>query len=358
MFFSSAQRVPFRLLACACLPCQRSLFHMPRRTSSNALVAHCTTWKASRQIRACGARSFTALWIHSAPSADTCVNAFDRSGPRSSKKRSSVSVSRPGAAHTSRPVAWSTITVKYRCPLRCAISSMPILVSPSRRSLLPDRSATTLVTIAATVRQVTRSNADTTVIALCAASHAQVSSNARVCRAFARAHGTAATITPCSGQVTRGASASRNACTVPRSRVRHRRRPSPASRYGHRRRQLEQRNACEATGRTAATSTSSPRLSSLTNSTPSTTVCSTPSRRRNTLTLDTPFSVLGSCSSTAQKPIRRTARRLNDQETSCTGTAGEPEECPLTCLALHLIEECGRRTPTVVMNDRSQNLLQ
>ena len=54
-----------------------------------------------------------------------------------------------------------------------------------------------------------------------------VSSNARVRRAPWRAHGTATTTTPCSGQRTRGASASMNARTVPRSSARQRLRPSP-----------------------------------------------------------------------------------------------------------------------------------
>ena len=43
------------------------------------------------------------------------------------------------------------------------------------------------------------------------------SSNARVCPAPCRAHGTAATTTPCSQQLTRGASASSTARTAPRS---------------------------------------------------------------------------------------------------------------------------------------------
>ncbi len=62
-----------------------------------------------------------------------------------------------------------------------------------------------------------------------AASQATVSSKNRVCRAAWRAHGTAATTAPCSGQATRGASASSSAVTVPRSSARHRRRPSPWS---------------------------------------------------------------------------------------------------------------------------------
>ena len=40
---------------------------------------------------------------------------------------------------------------------------------------------------------------------------------------------TAATVGPCSGQLTRGASASNHTRTVPRSSPRHRRQPSPRS---------------------------------------------------------------------------------------------------------------------------------
>ena len=93
--------------------------------------------------------------------------------------------------------------------MRWAISSIPIRVSPSSRSAFPARSATTRVTIAATVRHDTRSSAASTLNEACAASHAQVSSNARVTRASGRAHGTAATTTPCSAHSTRGASATR-----------------------------------------------------------------------------------------------------------------------------------------------------
>jgi len=80
-----------------------------------------------------------------------------------------------------------------------------------------------------TVRQLIRSSSATVEAAVCAASHAQVSSNPVVQRAPGRAQGTAPTTTPCSGQVTRGASASRCAGTVPTSNVRHRRRPWPRS---------------------------------------------------------------------------------------------------------------------------------
>ena len=106
---------------------------------------------------------------------------------------------------------------------------MPIRRSPARRSTAASTSADTRVTTAPTVRQATRISSVTAVFEHCTASQATVSSNARVCPAPCRAHGTAATTTPCSGQRTRGASAFSIACTTLRSRARHRRRPSPRS---------------------------------------------------------------------------------------------------------------------------------
>ena len=47
------------------------------------------------------------------PSAETWVICAQRSGPRASKNAARVALSRPGAAHTSRPVSWSTTTVRY-----------------------------------------------------------------------------------------------------------------------------------------------------------------------------------------------------------------------------------------------------
>ena len=85
------------------------------------------------------------------------------------------------------------------------------------------------VTIADTLRHDTRSSALTVERAECTANQAAVSSNARVCPAPCRAHGTNATTTPCSAQRTRGASASITARTVPRSNDRQRRRPRPGS---------------------------------------------------------------------------------------------------------------------------------
>lgn len=57
------------------------------------------------------------------------------------------------------------------------------------------------------------------------ASQATVSSNAVMCPAPCRAHGTWATTTPCSGHDTRGASASSHTGSTPASACRHRRRP-------------------------------------------------------------------------------------------------------------------------------------
>ena len=82
------------------------------------------------------------------------------------------------------------------------------------------------------------------------ANQATVSSKAYVWPASCRAHGTDATPTPCSRQVTRGASASNTARTVPRSSARHRRLPWPASYPGDRRRHLPQRLRARLVGRT------------------------------------------------------------------------------------------------------------
>src|SRR5664280_9987 len=89
-----------------------------RRTRSRAFVPHITTWNGSRQIAACGAFSRTTEWIHSAPSAETCVSRADLVVPRASKNNVRVSLLRPSWAHTSRPVSWSTTHVRYRCPFR------------------------------------------------------------------------------------------------------------------------------------------------------------------------------------------------------------------------------------------------
>ena len=59
------------------------------------------------------------------------------------------------------------------------------------------------------VRHEIRINAVIVVFEHAAASQATWSSKDRVCAAPCRAHGTAAVTTPCAGQATRGASASR-----------------------------------------------------------------------------------------------------------------------------------------------------
>ena len=70
-----------------------------------------------------------------------------------------------------------------------------------------------------------------------------------------RATGTAVTVTPWRRHLTRGASASTNAFTVPRSRARHRRRPSPPSSPGLRRPHRPHRLRRDAVGRTCTTIT-------------------------------------------------------------------------------------------------------
>jgi hypothetical protein len=109
------------------------------------------------------------------------------------------------------------------------ISSMPIRVNPANRSTFAPVSAQTRATIAPTVSQATRINTRTADFDAWVANQATVASKSRVCPAPCRAHGTAATTTPCSGHATLGASASIITRTVPRSSARHQRRPSPRS---------------------------------------------------------------------------------------------------------------------------------
>lgn len=82
-------------------------------------------------------------------------------GPEVVEERPITSLLRPSRAHTSRPVSWSTTTVKYRCPLRQAIPSIPIRRSPPSRSARPASSATTRPTMPDTVRQETRNKVAT-----------------------------------------------------------------------------------------------------------------------------------------------------------------------------------------------------
>ena len=80
--------------------------------------------------------------------------------------------SRPGAAQTSRPLSWSTTTVRYRCPLRWLISSIPIRVSPASRSRPSAASAATRAQIPPTVRHAIRISCETAVFEQLTASHA------------------------------------------------------------------------------------------------------------------------------------------------------------------------------------------
>lgn len=93
-------------------PWRRASFQACRRTSSRASVAHLTTWKGSAHCTACGQRSVTTSATQSAWSADTCVIRALRWGPSVSKNLHSVARSRPGAAHSSRPVSWSATIVR------------------------------------------------------------------------------------------------------------------------------------------------------------------------------------------------------------------------------------------------------
>ena len=99
-------------------------------------------------------------------------------GPNASKNRRRVAVSRPGAAHTSRPLSWSTTTVRYLWWRLYEISSMPIRRRPANRSILFSVSLQTRATIDPTVRQAIRINSHTAVFEQATASHATVSSNA------------------------------------------------------------------------------------------------------------------------------------------------------------------------------------
>jgi hypothetical protein len=74
--------------------------------------------KGSIQRTALGQCLATTLEIQLAASALTWVICAQRSFPSASKKRVSVFSSRPLAAHTRRPVSWSTTTMRYRWPRR------------------------------------------------------------------------------------------------------------------------------------------------------------------------------------------------------------------------------------------------
>ena len=94
----------------------RASFQAPRRTSSRASLAHFTMWKGSATRTAPGHLSATMVSMKSAPSALTWVIWAHRSGPSRSKNSATVALVRPGAAHTSRRVSWSTTTIRYLWP--------------------------------------------------------------------------------------------------------------------------------------------------------------------------------------------------------------------------------------------------
>src|SRR5664280_1270966 len=162
---------------------------------------------------------------------------------------------------------------------------MPIRRRFANRSVVASASATTRVTIDPTVRQAIRSRSRTADFEQCVTSHAAVSSKAQVWPAPCLAHGTCAAMTPCSGQLTRGASASRNARIRPRSRVRHRRRPSPWSYPEQRFPQRPHRRLVALRGRTDTTRN----CSTSSNSTSSTTTLANPSSPAHSLAERTPF---------------------------------------------------------------------
>jgi hypothetical protein len=75
-------------------------------------MPHATTWNGSAQRTALGARRFTTPAIQSAKSAETWVSRAERSGPSWSKNTPRAASLRPGPAHTSAPVSWSTTTIR------------------------------------------------------------------------------------------------------------------------------------------------------------------------------------------------------------------------------------------------------
>jgi hypothetical protein len=104
---NSSERSPLKSLAALAPPVSRRWFHSSRRTSSRAEVAQAMRWKVSRQTSAPGARSWTTVRIHSAPSQVTNWSFADRSSPRASKNELTVSFVRPFATQITLPVRWS-----------------------------------------------------------------------------------------------------------------------------------------------------------------------------------------------------------------------------------------------------------
>ena len=162
---------------------------------------------------------------------------------------------------------------------------MPMRRSPSKGSWAARPSATTRAMIEPTVRQAMRISSETAVFGVWVTSQAAWSSNSRVWPAPWRAHGTWATMGPCSGHDTLGASDSRKHITVPRSSPRHRRRPSPRSYSGARTPHRPHRRLESRRGRTWATTAS---VSSSMSTDSITVARSTPSIRRHTLIPSTP----------------------------------------------------------------------
>jgi len=121
---------------------------------------------------ASGTRSVIGPEIQEAMSAETNSICLQRCSPSASKNASTVLRSRPEAAQTSRPVWWSTTTVRYRWPLRCEISSIPIRLSPSSRSTSRIASAATRSITPPTVRHATRINSATALFDVFTANHA------------------------------------------------------------------------------------------------------------------------------------------------------------------------------------------
>jgi acetyl-CoA acetyltransferase len=115
-------------------------------------------------------------------------------------------------------------------------------IAPTQLGTIAAKEAMSRAQIDPTVRHAIRISSATALREHWTASHAVWSSKERVNRDPWRAHGTAQTTTSCSRQRTLGASASTNASVVPRSRARQRRRPSPRSNPGLRRRQIPQRS--------------------------------------------------------------------------------------------------------------------
>ena len=86
---------------------------------------------------------------------------------------------------------------------------MPIRRSPANRSAAAPASAATRAMITPAVRHEIRINELIVVFEHATPARPPDPQRTRVCAAPCRAHGTAAVTTPCAGQATRGASASR-----------------------------------------------------------------------------------------------------------------------------------------------------